>query len=63
MCIYLGTMVIYALVLAAMSVLDFFKCEPGGVWMRVLGNIPWPDLQGLMILALETPVPNDRDLE
>ncbi|EFQ30834.1 uncharacterized protein GLRG_05978 [Colletotrichum graminicola M1.001] len=60
--IYLGTVAIYALGVGAMSVLEFFEYEPGGVGVRVLSIIPWSDLQDLMILALKTPVPNDEDL-
>ncbi|KAK1598405.1 uncharacterized protein LY79DRAFT_539079 [Colletotrichum navitas] len=60
--IYLGTVAIYALGVGAMSVLEFFEYEPGGVRVRVLSIVPWSDLQDLMILALKTPVPSDEDL-
>ncbi|KAK1983327.1 hypothetical protein LZ30DRAFT_714612 [Colletotrichum cereale] len=62
MYIYLGTVAIYALGVSAMSVLEFFGYEPGGVRIRVLSIIPWSDLQDLIILALKTPVPKDKDL-
>ncbi|KAK2010398.1 hypothetical protein LZ32DRAFT_588614 [Colletotrichum eremochloae] len=62
MYIYLGTVAIYALVVGVMSILESLKYERGGMRVRVLSIIPWSDLQDLMILALKTPVPNDRDL-
>lgn len=60
--IYLGIVVVYASWVGIMSVLDIFSPEPSRGRTRVLNVKPWSDLQDLIILALRTPVPNDRDL-
>ncbi|ETS86730.1 hypothetical protein PFICI_00558 [Pestalotiopsis fici W106-1] len=61
MCIYLGTVFTYGLVIAVLSVLELLQIHLWGGPVRVLSVAPWSDLQDLFLLALRTPNPNDQD--
>lgn len=60
--IYLGIVVVYASWVGVMSVVDIFSSESSRGRTRVLSIIPWSDLQDLILLALRSPVPGERDL-
>lgn len=62
MCIYLGTVLVYGLVIGVLSVLESLQVRLWGGPVRVLSVVSWSDLQDLVLLALRTPSPRDRDL-
>lgn len=60
--IYLGIVAVYASWVGVMSLVDIFSSESSRGRTRVLSIIPWSDLQDLVLLALRSPVPGERDL-
>ncbi|KAI4592065.1 hypothetical protein KJ359_011940 [Pestalotiopsis sp. 9143b] len=62
MCIYLGTVLVYGLVIGVLSVLESLHVRLWGGPVRVLSVVSWSDLQDLVLLALRTPSPRDPDL-
>ncbi|KAK6220555.1 hypothetical protein LQW54_002000 [Pestalotiopsis sp. IQ-011] len=62
MCIYLGTVLVYGLVIGVLSVLESAGVRLWGGPVRVLSVVAWSDLQDLVLLALRKLSPRDPDL-